>query len=352
MRLIPCLLLGAWLAASAHAGTRVLPPGAVLVAPAAAKADPAKLAVDAGAVLERVARGDAAGAFAQLQAIDDPVAAELTAARVIDAVMQAPGGSGDRLLAALEGAPVRVFLRHEETAADWFVPLVDVAARAKSARRVIAANAARDRAVAMLSGDAASAPSIDPAVLPEAIAALPQKAADDLSARVAGGDVAMPGPALAQLAARSARPPVWMTALQKAEPIDVLPLFALVDTRLPGADALDWLHAASKDPRYASAAVLATGRMAKHSIAAFDQLAFYLDRTDTGPSAAAAFAQDAGASFVSDIDRLLAKTSNPIRVQHLALALRLADTPEATRRLHALRDDPRLPAGVKAELQR
>ena len=360
MPVFRCLILALGLCvATAHAGTRVLPPDAVLVDATTTKPDAARLAIAAGEVLARVDAGDAEGAFARLSAIADPVAFELAAARVVEALMARPRPAGERLLAKLEAIPVRVFHRHEETAADWFLPLVDVAARARSARRVIAANAARDAALAALTADpvatvvaASTSKRADDESMAAAIALLSQDKVDVLAAAVANRDATLASPPLVQLALRSAHAPVWMQALERAAPQDVLPLFAAVDTVLADADALAWLQAAAQDARYTSAAVMATGRLATTSREASAALDAYLGRTDTGPSAAAALALHAGPAFLADIDRRLAKTGDALRVQHLALALRLADTPAAEARLRALRDDPRLPAAAKAELQR
>jgi hypothetical protein len=353
MPVIRCLLLALGLAATAaQAGTRVLPPGAVLFDSATPKADTARIALATGEIVARVEAGDPDGAVARLQAIEGALQFELTAARVIEALQAQPRKSGDRFLAALEQTPVRVFHRHDETAADWFLPLIDVAARAKSARRVIDANAARDRAVSALLADPATAGSLDAQAVAAAIAVLPAPKADALAARVAHGDLVLAGRPLVQLALRTSRTPVWMQALEQADEVDVLPLFATVDSILPGADALDWLQRAAKDGRYKSAAVMAVGRMATHSILASRALDAYLGRADTGASAAAALVEHGSANFVDDIERRLAATRDPVRVQHLALALRLADTPDARKRLHALEDDPRLSASAKAELQR
>ena len=351
-----CLLLALGLfAAAAHAGTRVLPPGAVLVDASTPKSDTARLAIVAGEVLSRVEAGDSDGAFARLASIADPLQHELTAARVIEALMANARPAGDALLAKLESVPVRVFQRHEETAADWFLPLVDVGTRAKSARRVIAANVARDAAVAALMQDPAAitvASGIEPDALAAAIAVLPQARADALADAAARGGVALAARPLVQLALRTTRAPVWALALERAAPEDALPLFAAVDRQLPEKDALEWLRTASKDARYTSASVMATGRMATRSPAASTAIDEYLGRADTGPSAAASLAQHAGPGFLADIDRRLAKAKDGLRVQHLALALRLADTPEAGKRLRALETDPRLPAAAKSELQR
>jgi hypothetical protein len=353
MPVLRCLFLAfAMLASVAHAGTGVLPPGAVLVDEATTKGDPARLAIAAGEVLARVEAGDAGAAFARLGVITDPLQYELTAARVIDALMTHPRKAGDALLARLEAVPVRVFRRHDETAADWFLPLVDVGARARSARRVIASNAARDAALAALAADPRSARSIDADTLALAVALLPPAKADVLAAVVACGDVALDSRPLAQLALRTANAAVWKLALDRGAAEHVLPLFAEVDARLPEVPALQWLQAASKDARYASAAVIATGRLASRSPAAAAALDDYLGRADTGPSAAAVLASAAGPGFLPDIRQRLAKAKDPLRVQHLALALRLADTPEAATLLRTLQDDPRLSAAAKSELQR
>ena len=338
------------LASAASAGTSVLPDGAVLIDAAAVKPDAAALAVDAGAVLAKAAAGDSDAAFAALQGIDDPLRFELTAARVVESLQAAPVPGGDALLAKLESIAPRVFLRHAETASDWFLPAFDVAGKARSARLLLARNARRDAWLARLAADPKAAiPQAAKKADSDALAAAIGRASPALLARLvdetAKADAALPSAAQTALAERSRDVRAWRLALAKSEPVDVLPLFAKAHTVLGDAQARAWLQDAASDPVYASAAAMA--------LLALSDAAAYAALDDAGQGAEAAATLAQRPDVVTLADRLLADpAASPRRVANIALMLRLADSDEARARLQRLREDPRLPAHVRAELQR
>jgi hypothetical protein len=356
MRILFLAACLASLAGSSWAGTAKLPPDAVLIGEDTAKTAPARLAIDAADIVGRVHRNDAQGAYARLAAIDDPLQFELTAARAIDALQAQPAGAVDAFLALLEAAPVRVFRRHEETAADWFLPVFDIPVRAASARRVIARVQARDATLADLRRDGVPALSTaksaqDSQAIADAIELADDALVADLSSAALRGDVELSSAAWAALARRSSQAEVLVAVLKKAEPVDVLPLFEHLPKRLPDDVALAWLGEASGDPRYASAAVMAMGALAANSDAALRELEKRLDTPDTGASAAAALAQLDRADRLARLDRLIANADSPVALTNLALALRLDGSDAALKRLDSLRSHPRLPAAAKAELQ-
>ena len=137
LRCLLALVLALPLAGAAVArALALLPANAVVVAPddlPIAASGVAKRAADDA--LRSLGEGDDVAAWAALQSVPDPLAFELAAAELI-AALQAGGESAaaDRLLVRLADVPTRVFHRHAETAAHWYLPLFDVAARAKSAQ--------------------------------------------------------------------------------------------------------------------------------------------------------------------------------------------------------------------------
>ena len=328
---------------AAISATATLPPGAVLIDGATAKSDSARLAIETATLLGRLERGDDAGALARLQKISDPLAFELTAARVIEGLSMT--SKGDALLAALETVPTRVFRRHEETMADWFMPAFDIAGQAKSLREM---RARRQRAAALradLLADPAAATKRD-GEWPQAIAMLSPQEVERVAEAIVGQRAHADPGAVVALAARSKRADLWDLALDTGAPVDVMPLFRQVDAQLSPDAAKAWVTRAARDPRYASAAVLASARLPD------DALHAWLDDATLGPSAAAALAQRDGDAFVGQVDALAGAKASGQRLRHVALALRLIGTPAALAKLQRLAQDPRLPAHVRTELQR
>jgi hypothetical protein len=372
-----------WLACGiAWAGVERLPPGAIMIDAATPKPAAEALAIEAGGIAAMARAGQPDAAFARLSAIDGALRFELVATRVIDALQGQPGKGGLDLLGRLEAVPVRVYMRQPETAADWFVPVFDLPAKARSARGVIARARRRDAWLEALGTDPASAVAHakglssvsdaagktgvamprdtrvshpdeqpDPIVaakittLADAIGLATPALAARIADEVAAQKAALPSPAQAALAKRSADPRMWELALRHGEPVDVLPLFENAAATLGEDDARAWLAMAARRAEYRSVAALALGQLPQADPYAA------LDDPATASEAAVALARAPDAFAI--VERLLADPKAPSsRVASLALALRLIDTEPARARLRALRDDPRLPASVRAELQR
>jgi hypothetical protein len=352
------ILLGLLLAASAasHAALDTLPAGAVLIDPHAAAVDRAAVDALANASLSAIARGDVDAALMALRDPSDAVLAELAAARVIDALQAQPGTRAtERALIALRDFPTRVFRRHEETTADWFVPLVDVAGKADALLRMQQLSRDRDRLLLALQGDAAAAivsTTKDARVLVAAIDAAPEHVLDRVAAAALSAPVSMPSPAWSALARRRPDQPILDAALRFAQPVDLLPLFEQLPARLPTDRAVAWLKRASESDAIGSAALLALGELAATSSAALDELDKHIGRADTGASAAFALARLPATLRGPHIDALIDKATTPAQFSDLALALRLDHSDAARERLARLADDPRIGASLAKELRR
>ncbi|MBB5206760.1 hypothetical protein [Chiayiivirga flava] len=339
-------------AASAPAATATLPPGAVLVdVVRAPEADVHAAALDA----TLAAGGDAAEVVQTLQTIADPLRREATAARLLDRLQRRGAAVPGPLLDALGAWPVSVWRRHEETAADWFLPVFDLPGRVQSVRLLQAREREVDALLAVLARKRADEASRSLAQAAPQVAALAVAAAspavfDMLRAHAKSQAVAWPSPVLAAFARRAADADTFMHALDVGDPIDVLPLFAQTLPALPRADARTVLREALARPAYASVAAFALVRWSDPGDVADPLLRGMLATRDGGAAVAAALAQVPDA--LARIDALLASASDAATLGHLALALRLHGGPEAEVRLHALRGDARLSAAVRAELQR
>jgi hypothetical protein len=375
------LAVAGWLACGmAWAGIGSLPAGAVLIDATTPKPAAAALAIDAGEILALAQANRAEAAFARLSAIDDPLRFELTAARVIERLQVQPGQGGPELLDRIAEVPVRVFMRQPETAAEWFVPVFDLPAKAASAQRMLVRAARRAHWIEALRSDPKSVvayakrrppaaektspPPTQPAAyfahgedesdpiasaqiatLAEAIRQAPPALVARLAEEIAAQKDALESPVQAALAARSADPRMWELALRDGEPVDVLPLFALAGSALGEAEARAWLRQAAAYPVYAS-----TAAMAAMQLGGGDPMAA-LDSAERGAEAAAALARRPDAIELAE--RGLAEpAAAPTRLANLVLLLRLVDNEAARARLRALREDPRLPDAVRAELQR
>ena len=347
-------LLGALLAAGlAVAQTDRLPPGAVLIEAGTARA----AGVDAKlANLEaKLAVGAIDDVIAMLAAMSDPVERESSAARLLDRLQASGGDAPTALLDALERTPVLVYRRHEETAADWFLPVYDIPAKVQSLRLLQAqrqAVAALRKTLQEKDADKAfaAAAAADPRVAALAIDSATGTAVLRLAAKSKRAATRLPSPALAALARRTRDPADLLQALDRGAPLDVLPLFESTLPTLAPADALRVLHDALARPDYASTAAFALVALAPRDADAASLLENALVAPATGASIAAALAHSPDG--LTRIDALLASATQPAALKHLALALRLDGSAGALQRLDRLREDPRLPATVRTELQR
>lgn len=336
--------------ATLQAATERLPDDAVLVErvsqpDADARATTLQAAVVAG-------RSDEA--LATFEAIDDPLTREAIAARLLDRLQQTGNAIPDTLLDAIAAWPVRVYTRHEETAADWFVPVFDLPGRVQSLR-LLAARATQvqtlQTALSGKTGDDAltQLSAAPPQIAAQAVATLPATTFRTVRSHAKAATTPLPSPVLAALARRAGDADSLLLAIDHAEPLDVLPLFASTLPSLPTHEATRVLDAALAHPDYASAAALALARR-DATTDDLTRLRSLLASPSTGASVAAALAQHADG--LARIDTLLATADDPVTLTHLALALRLQGSYAATQRLHRLREDTRLPAHVRAELQR
>lgn len=350
-----------WWVATAMAGTSTLPPGAVLVEPEHWNQPAGRAESDAAIVLHTLARDGSAAAIARLETWSDPARFELAAALVIETLQAQPSSSPaststiEEFLTALERAPIRLYQRHEETAADWFLPVFDIPARAASARRLLAFALDRDALVVRLQRDPRQA--LDDAkdssqLLAASLERVSPAVVDRIAALALADDITLPSAAWAALARRKPEAAILLATLQHADALDVLPLIEALPPKLTPTVALDWLQQAARMPDYASSAVLGLGTLASRSPAAEAELAKHLGDPLTGASAAAALARLALPNRVERVDALLSKASTSEVVTHLALALRLEGSSAAMHRLQRLESDPRLSAAAKAELQR
>lgn len=347
-------LVGAlFVAGFAVAQTDRLPPGAVLIEAGSVRA----VAVDAkSAILEaRLAAGAVDEVVAMLAAIPDPFERESRAARLLDRLQGSGTDAPPAMLDALERTPVLVYRRHEETAADWFVPVYDIPAKVQSLRRLQVQRHAVAALRTRLQGKDADAALTALAAAEPRVAALAVESASDAAVmRLAKlgkhSTTQLPSAALAALAQRTRDPADLLRALDRGAPLDVLPLFESTLPKLVPDDALRVLREALARPDYASVAAFALVALAPRDADAAVLLEKALDAPATGASIAAALAQSPDG--LARIDALLASATQPATLRHLALALRLDGSAQALERLDRLRADPRLPATARMELQR
>jgi hypothetical protein len=354
----PIALLGLFLWASSTlvaAATGVLPRDAVLINVQDWSTPMQRGQTDLERVQAKLAAGDAAAAYALMQGWQDPERFEVAAVLVIRRLSEQPlDKAGRALLERLAQEPVRLYRRHEETAADWFVPLFDVGAQAASLLKLTDFQGDRDRlidAIARDPGAALAALPDAPALVAAAFEAMPLAMLDQVAMFVLADGVGLPSPAWTMLAQRLPRQDLLNAALVHADPVDLLPLIATIAAQSSSKSNVAWLERAATHAPLASAAVLALGRMAPSSPEAYEALLKHLGRDTTGASAATALARWPAADRVERIETLIGKASDSAVLADLALALRLEGSERALRRLEVLGRDPRLPESARSELQ-
>jgi hypothetical protein len=339
------------------AAVATLPPGAVLVE----SAPPASTAQAAAALQQSVQSAlrqqRPQAAIALLAAEADPLLFEWAADAVIAQLRSAvPDAAGGVLLDWLAGQPVRVYRRHEETAADWFVPLFDVGARARGSQMLWRQHEQRLAWQQRL----AQQPKAALRALATADAAQQARAAEALPAL-------LPGERAALRAALSAAAPValwhalallqpdaeaYAQVLARGSQTQQLELIASAPQALPAAEAQRWLETAGESPELASAALLALAALAPRHPPALERLKSALDDPLHGASAAAAWARLPQPDRVQRIEALLGMAPSATRAAHLVLALRLDGSPQAQAVLRRWSGDQRLPEALRRELQR
>ncbi len=308
----------------------------------------------------KAARGGASesAAIAALRESSDALVFELALAQWIGELEQSADTAAARAsLHLLAAEPARVFMRHEETAAPWFRPLIDPGARARSALRTLDAAAARTSWRERLQSDPATAlQALESATPDERNAAI--AAVAELEDREALTKAMLAAPEVAKplwsaLARRSNDPVIYAAAASYSADAELLALIPHATAQLTKADASRWLIDLSRREALASASVLALAQLAEHDAGARAALVRALDDPQRADSAAAGLARwpaEHLQELAGDlIDRPEAGTT---RLVAIALALRLSDARQHAGLLHRLQTDPRLPDAVRSELQR
>lgn len=352
-----------------------LPQGALIVTPAqladaqaaaAARADHWTQLADAGAFA--VLSADMAAASG--------VAAELALSALVRHLRDAASGrteQGRALLTALSSRTPMVWMRHEETRGDWFVPALDPGGEASSALWVMGRDQARERWRQRLLEDPGSVSGgfvddADARSAAEALRVLPERVLEEVAGQALGSGgggteavrpsipqderagAAWPGPVLLALAEETRSAPLYGMALARLQPAERVVAVATLADHLAPAEAQLLLKELASDPAVGSAAVMALGRfVAEPAVKAW--LVDALGTPRIGASAAAALARHGGPAVVATLEDRMAKDGNPAVWRDLVLALRLHGSPGAERALRRIAGDPRLPASVAAELQ-
>jgi hypothetical protein len=332
-----------------------LPPDAIIVE----TIDPG--VADRADRLGRRARGllatSAESAVAALTSESDALLRELAAAAVLDVLRtELPTPDSLRLVEWLASQPDRVFTRHEETAGDWFVPLLDIAARANGTLLLWQHGSERAAWVARMEQPAAglwaelegvSGSAVERAA--EALFELDPAAYSAL--RTATRTHALPSPLRVAIALRSPDRESYASAWSVGDARQRLALVERAAEVLPAADALEFLQRATDDPAQASAAVIAVAALSEREQAAHAVLLQALDDPVLGPSAAAGLARGAAHGRVERITALLDADASVTKARHLALALRLDGSPAAREMLQRWARDPQVPASLRSELE-
>ena len=354
-------------APAALAATRAgLPPGARI-------ADARELSTDtaeAGPLAARWRAAVDAGRFAQVLGEVESAApggeVELALSALVEHLQGSAAGrteAGKAFLAQLAERPNLLWQRHEETAGDWFVPVVQPGPEAASALAVIGRERKRDAWLARLRSDPAEAlGEIDTpdglVAARDAVAIAAPADLERLESMHTRASAGLPVEVLAPLAARRGSAELYRDALRKASPQLAVLLVAEIPRSLPAAEAVPLLTAAAGNPAVGSVAVLALSEFAQRSDV-HERLLGWLDDAALGASAASALvrAAEAGAIDSATLVRQLGQRAAGAKSGGAApassvLALRLLDTPASRAALQRIAADPATPAALRAELQR
>lgn len=302
---VPSFLLWAVAAcAAAQSNPGALPAGAVLIEPAEVAADEQAKAADVDqAVKAAQADGDARTLAAMLDpAATEPVAWEWRTQRTLDLLRTgARVAAAEPALEALARYAPRVYVRHPETAADYFVPMFDLAGRAAGTLALWRCTGSSQRA--------------------KLVAALASR----------------------ELAA-------WRKTLAAADGSTRLHLVAAAPSVLAYRDARALLESLLDDPALASTALAALARTWPADAAVAALLDAKLGDPALGATAAALLARRTDAAHVAALQAELATVASPVAQRHLLLALRLIGAEAAKTGAQVYRSradaDPKLAAEV------
>lgn len=314
----------------------------------------------ADVTLAAVSAGRADEALYSLRTIDSVLEFEQSAAMVIERLQAGADSDEARtVLLGLAETSTRVFMRHEETASDWFVPVFSIGERARSAIRLLDMRREIDRWEHQLIEDPLaalrtlnqSARGVDSAAA--AVAALQTKEAIQLGRRLQSDrSTATPSAVAREIALKTADVYWFEYVAEHGTAQDQLTLIARSDV-LPDEQAVEWLVAMADRTEVASAAVIALSKHADAGSVALTALIDALDQQALGPSAAAALARRPQADRIELLAQLSRSDElSPRALGRVALALRLEGSGPATELLGVLSRRDALPDAVRQELLR
>jgi hypothetical protein len=355
LAILACLLA---LGSAGAARKADLAPDALIVTPTQLAASHAAAAT----LVDRWSRLADNGAFDALSAeiaAASGLESELALAALVRHLRDTAAGrsnQGQAFLDDLSERSPRVWMRHEETRGDWFVPALDAGGEAASALWVIGRTQARERWQARLLADPAAlaggfAGEADARSAAEALRELPAGTLAAAAKAAARHAEHWPGPVLLALAERTRSASLYRAALERLEPAERVRAVADLPAHLDAREAQALLQRLSADPAVGSAAVLALGPyLDEPTVKAW--LLDALGEPGIGASAAAALARHGGDDVVAALEGRAAKSASPALWRDLVLALRLHGSPAARRALERIAVDPRLPASLATEIRR
>ncbi len=329
------ITLGCACAATIAAPPSDLPPDARVldakaVVDAGARADGRRLLGDWFGMLSRGEDSRLARVWVEDRARTDSLAWEWASSQLLDSLrVDAPRAELEPALATLAAHVPVVYVRHAETASDWFVPAFDVAGSAQWLRHAWAVQQRADAWVDALVAGGGLLRARTKLATPDALDADALRLAvqhadvDVLHARAAElADAGVPG-ILTALALRTRAPGDFFTALEREPAAQALDLVAGASDRLPPRDAVAFLERAARRDELASAAMLALVPLAGEGSAARGLLLESIGDRDRGESAAAALARLDDTRVFDTLAARLRGERDPVAQRHLLLYLRL-----------------------------
>jgi hypothetical protein len=295
-----------------------------------------------------------------LAAIDDAVAFELVASRLIDRWReQGPQPGAHSVLEWLATQPVRVVRQHEESAADHFEPVFAIAARAIGTLDLWQRQQARDGWRQRLASSPFAAvealrraDAMDRSLAATAVEMLDDAALDALHRQM---PVDAPVALWHAVAMRRADVDAFLVVLAHGDAGLQLDVVARAPAALPASEAMQVLESARQQPGLASAALLAMASLAPEHAPALDTLLASLDDPASGASGAAALARmptaDRGEHLASWLDAQPDEKLRAPRTRHLVLAVQLEGSPQAVAALQRFGARDAVPGVLRKELQ-
>lgn len=290
---------------------------------------------------QRLQQGDVAGLLAAWNALADPQLRQQRADAIVGELLQGPPrGDLEPLLQWAEQQPVSILRRHEETAADFLVAVIDLPTAVADLRRqwrfldrraawLTAWQSAPEASVEALR----SASGEDVEVACAALRAVDEGSFERLLALSRKPTLSWPGGCWMALAERRPSVDRFRSLLHHGAPGERLLAVRLLAERLPPAQAVGLLAELEDDPELASAATLALVPLllaaGKADPAADAALLERLRDPRRSPSTAAALARLPAQQLQTTVQSLWPQHSEARAA--LLFALELAQHPQASR---------------------